>query len=47
MALARPSGDIVNHAEDIAATILAGLSMPRRVLWPEMAVFANNPWKEQ
>ncbi|MEK7875580.1 MAG: SDR family NAD(P)-dependent oxidoreductase [Pseudomonadota bacterium] len=33
-------------AEDIAATILAGLNMPRRVLWPEMAVFANNPWKE-
>jgi 3-oxoacyl-[acyl-carrier protein] reductase len=33
-------------AEDIAATILAGLNMPRRVLWPELAVFANNPWKE-
>jgi 3-oxoacyl-[acyl-carrier protein] reductase len=34
------------YAEDIAATIFAGLDMPRRVLWPELAVFANNPWKE-
>ena len=34
------------YAEDIAATILAGLDMPRRVLWPELAVFATNPWKE-
>jgi 3-oxoacyl-[acyl-carrier protein] reductase len=34
------------YAEDIAATILGGLSLPRRVLWPELAVFANNPWKE-
>ncbi|MEQ1869422.1 MAG: SDR family NAD(P)-dependent oxidoreductase [Vicinamibacterales bacterium] len=34
------------YAQDIAATILGGLSMPRRVLWPELAVFANNPWKE-
>jgi 3-oxoacyl-[acyl-carrier protein] reductase len=34
------------YADDIAATILAGLNMPRRVLWPELAVFANNPWKE-
>jgi 3-oxoacyl-[acyl-carrier protein] reductase len=34
------------YSEDIAATILAGLDMPRRVLWPELAVFANNPWKE-
>ncbi len=33
-------------AQDIAATILAALEMPRRVLWPEMAIFANNPWKE-
>jgi 3-oxoacyl-[acyl-carrier protein] reductase len=33
-------------AADIAATIMAGLNMPRRVLWPELAVFANNPWKE-
>jgi len=34
------------YAEDIAATIMAGLNMPRRVLWTELAVFANNPWKE-
>jgi 3-oxoacyl-[acyl-carrier protein] reductase len=34
------------YAEDIAATIMAALSMPRRALWPELAVFANNPWKE-
>jgi len=34
------------YAVDIGETILAGLNMPRRVLWPELAVFANNPWKE-
>jgi 3-oxoacyl-[acyl-carrier protein] reductase len=34
------------YAEDIAATIMAALDMPRRALWPELAVFANNPWKE-
>jgi 3-oxoacyl-[acyl-carrier protein] reductase len=34
------------YAEDIAATIIAALAMPRRALWPELAVFANNPWKE-
>ena len=34
------------YAEDIGATILAALDMPRRALWPELAVFANNPWKE-
>jgi 3-oxoacyl-[acyl-carrier protein] reductase len=33
-------------ADDIAATIFAALEMPRRALWPELAVFANNPWKE-
>lgn len=33
------------YADDIAATIDVALSMPRRVLWPEWAVFANNPWK--
>ncbi|MCM3879518.1 MAG: SDR family oxidoreductase [Vicinamibacterales bacterium] len=33
-------------AEDIARTIMAALTMPRRALWPELAVFANNPWKE-
>lgn len=34
------------YADDIAATIMAGLAMPRRVLWTELAIFANNPWKE-
>lgn len=34
------------YADDIAATIMSGLDMPRRVLWTELAVFANNPWKE-
>jgi 3-oxoacyl-[acyl-carrier protein] reductase len=34
------------YADDIAATIMAGLAMPRRVLWTELTVFANNPWKE-
>jgi 3-oxoacyl-[acyl-carrier protein] reductase len=34
------------YAEDIAATIMAALEMPRKALWPELAVFANNPWKE-
>lgn len=34
------------YASDIADTIMAGLNLPRRVLWPEVAVFANNPWKE-
>jgi 3-oxoacyl-[acyl-carrier protein] reductase len=34
------------YAADIAATIMVALQMPRRALWPELAVFANNPWKE-
>ncbi|MEZ5416051.1 MAG: SDR family NAD(P)-dependent oxidoreductase [Vicinamibacterales bacterium] len=34
------------YASDIAATILAGLALPQRVLWTELAVFATNPWKE-
>jgi len=34
------------YGVDIAETILSALRMPRRVLWPEVAVFANNPWKE-
>lgn len=34
------------YAEDIAGTVMAALTMPRRALWPELAVFANNPWKE-
>jgi len=32
------------YAQDIAATIMAALDMPRRVLWPELAVFAANPF---
>jgi 3-oxoacyl-[acyl-carrier protein] reductase len=34
------------YADDIAATIMRALAMPRRVLWPELAIFATNPWKE-
>jgi 3-oxoacyl-[acyl-carrier protein] reductase len=34
------------YAADIAATIMAGLTLPQRVLWTELAVFATNPWKE-
>jgi 3-oxoacyl-[acyl-carrier protein] reductase len=34
------------YAADIADTIMVALDMPRRALWPELAVFANNPWKE-
>ena len=34
------------YAADIAATIMVALDMPRRALWPELAVFANNPWQE-
>ena len=34
------------YANDIGETIMAALNMPRRALWPELAVFANNPWKE-
>ena len=34
------------YAADIADTIRAALDMPRRALWPELAVFANNPWTE-
>lgn len=34
------------YAADIAETIMAALRMPPRALWPELAIFANNPWKE-
>lgn len=34
------------YADDIAATIMTGLAMPRRVLWQEISIFATNPWKE-
>ena len=33
------------YADDIAETLMAALSMKRRALWPELAVFATNPWK--
>jgi len=33
-------------ASDIADAILSTLSANRRALWPEFAVFATNPWKE-
>ena len=35
------------YAEDIAETVMATLSMHPRALWPELAVFATNPWKEE
>ncbi len=34
------------YAVDIAQTIMATLEMHPRALWPELAIFANNPWKE-
>ena len=34
------------YAVDIAETIMAALNMPPRALWPELSVFATNPWKE-
>jgi 3-oxoacyl-[acyl-carrier protein] reductase len=34
------------YAVDIADTIVGALDMPRRVLWTELTIFANNPWKE-
>ena len=33
-------------AEDMAKMILAALDMPHRLMLPEYAVFATNPWKE-
>ncbi len=33
-------------ASDIAQAILSTLAADRRALWPELAVFATNPWKE-
>ena len=35
------------YANDIASTIMHAVSMPRHVLWTELAVFATNPWKEE
>ncbi|MCY4508925.1 MAG: SDR family NAD(P)-dependent oxidoreductase [Acidobacteria bacterium] len=34
------------YAIDIAETIMAALALQYRALWPELAIFANNPWKE-
>jgi 3-oxoacyl-[acyl-carrier protein] reductase len=34
------------YADDIAASVMAALGMPRRALWTELTVFATNPWKE-
>lgn len=34
------------YAADVAETIMAALAMHPRALWPELAIFANNPWKE-
>ena len=35
------------YASDIADAILSTLAANRRALWPEFAVFATNPWKEE
>ena len=35
------------YATDIAETIMAALNMHPRALWPELSVFATNPWKEE
>ena len=35
------------YATDIAETIMAALNMHSRALWVELAIFANNPWKEE
>jgi short-subunit dehydrogenase len=34
------------YASDIAEAILSAISTERRALWPELAVFATNPWAE-
>ena len=34
------------YAGDVAETVMAALAMHPRALWPELAVFANNPWRE-
>ena len=35
------------YASDIADAILSTLAANLRALWPEIAVFATNPWKEE
>ena len=34
------------YAGDVAETVMVALAMHPRALWPELAVFANNPWRE-
>jgi 3-oxoacyl-[acyl-carrier protein] reductase len=34
-------------AADIADAIMAALAADRRALWPELSVFATNPWREE
>jgi 3-oxoacyl-[acyl-carrier protein] reductase len=34
------------YASDIADAILSAISAERRALWPELSVFATNPWAE-
>ena len=34
------------YADDIAETVVSALRMPRRAFWPEVSIFATNPWKE-
>ena len=34
------------YATDISETIMAALTMHPRAMWPELSVFATNPWKE-
>lgn len=34
------------YASDIADAIMAVLAAERRALWPELAVFATNPWQD-
>jgi|TARA_B110000116_G_scaffold104807_1_gene91325 3-oxoacyl-[acyl-carrier protein] reductase len=35
------------YAVDVAQTIMAALAMHPRAFWPELSVFATNPWKEE
>ena len=35
------------YATDITETIMAALAMHPRAMWPELSVFATNPWKAE
>ena len=35
------------YANDIAETIMSALAMHPRAFWPEVSVFATNPWKDE